>query len=223
MKLTKTHLKNLIKEEFSKELRSNLLVEAEGEADWPQNDDIITAAEAGRRLAIAYGDGNSDDDAWQVWEKWIQPVSQKIVEEWKKNNPDGLKVLDAFKKAFARSVREQDRHEDDWGTDVLDWTMEENPDNPREWKMEFAKIWKHLHNMERVRQSWKGGSIGGGRKSKEMEQSQKQKDLRSASKGLESLGIPPQAGNQLAAIAKKLGPEKFNQGLLALSQAIQKL
>ena len=221
MKLTKTHLKNLIKEEFSKELRSSLLVEKE--ADWPQNNDIIKAAAAGRSLALAYGDGNSDDDAWQVWTKWIQPVSQKIVEEWKKNNPDGLKVLDAFKKAFARSVREQDRHEDDWGTDVLDWTMEENPDDPREWKMEFAKIWRMLQRIDNLRQSWEGGSLGGGQKSKAMVQAQEEKALRRSYEELKSLGISPREGPLLADIAKKLGAEKFNQGLKALRSAVQKL
>jgi len=221
MKLTKTHLKNLIKEEFSKELRSSLLVEIQ--ADWPQNNDIIKAAAAGRSLALAYGEGNSDKRAYHVWTKWIQPVARRIKEEWDNNNPDGLKVLDAFKKAFAKSVREQDRHKDDWGTDVLDWTMEENPDDPEAWSMEFKKIWRMLQRMDNLRQSWEGGSLGGGQKSKAMVQAQEEKALRRSYEELKSLGISPREGPLLADIAKKLGAEKFNQGLKALRSAVQKL
>jgi|3_EtaG_2_1085321.scaffolds.fasta_scaffold00402_7 hypothetical protein len=216
MKLTKTHLKNLIKEEFSKELKGHLLPlhEADEEAIAAARAQLKGAHEAealGVRLWDAYdvfggGDGVDDKKAQEVLHK---------LEIWAAGGRwDLIKLTaDAF------NEKEAGPDGDDDG-DVIEQTREEDPN---ETDGDAAKLIKLFRKAEKetVARMAKTSEREKYKQAEFSPEAIEKKAMEKAKGYLSRLNLTPEALKYAADIGRAIGSDKLVQGLKAVLRNIK--
>lgn len=192
MKLTKKQLKTLIQEEMTKELKGHLLTESEAQR---------LGDRLGRALWDSYdGLGTKDEEAQEIFR---QLKAMADAGQW-----DGIV-------AAKESFNEKAKYEDE--EDVIAQTRDENPNDVAEGLINLFNIADDkLRDQSAEERFQKKYSVGKYSKEEIAKQAMEQ------AKGyLEQFNLTPQVLKAVSELSRSLGPEKMEQGLMAVIQGLK--